>query len=196
MNRRVMVCGVAVLTGAGALAVMGDAGASRADRVAAAERTVWDRYASLPADVHAVPDEPSAIAAMIAHHQDAIDGARAFLARADPDSTVAHFAERIIRVQTDQVVTMSRWLAEWYPDARPHADWSPMFADPVSTATPEAFLTVMIAHHEHAITMYASWVAAGIVTHDQLGILASRIAKGQAGEIARMHQFLGSPVSP
>lgn len=162
---------------------------SRSDRVALAERRMWDRYGSLDSSAVETTSEAAAIADMIAHHTDAIDGALTLLANNGIDPDVRAFAERIVRVQRDQVATMQAWLDGWYPDVEIVSHWSPMFADPATTADEQAFLSTMIEHHEHAIVMYAGWVTAGLVTHDELGVLAARIARGQEGEIATMRQL-------
>ena len=167
-----------------------DAGeASRGERVALVERMMWDRYGAGPRVALASTSEPAAISDMIAHHSDAVDGSLALLADPDLDPAVRDFAKRIVRVQTEQIATMRTFLDEWYPGIHEPSRWMAMFADPRTTANESAFLATMIEHHEHAITMYAGWVAAGLVTHDDLGLLAARIAKGQEGEIATMRQL-------
>jgi uncharacterized protein (DUF305 family) len=169
----------------------GAAPSDRATRVALAERSVWDRYGDV-AEVDAPADttEAQALVDMIAHHRDAIAGSQAVLARtASP--AVADFAERLIRVQTEQIAQMETWLAAWYPQAAATSQWVPMFADPATSATDAAYLATMIDHHEHATSMYAGWVALGLIQHDELGLLAAHIAKGQEGEIARMTQLQG-----
>lgn len=166
---------------------------SRATRVAVAERTVWDRYgeqSTMAGMEHPVASEAQAIADMIAHHLDAIDGSQRIV-ETTRSTQVREFAQRVIRVQTEQVDQMRQWLAAWF-DVVPTSDWSPMFADPATTATDQVYLEVMIAHHEHAIAMYSGWVTAGVVHHDQLGLLAARIAQGQEGEIAFMRQLVGA----
>lgn len=165
---------------------------SRAERVGIADRTVWDRYGNEPeaaAMGQAATSEAQAIADMIAHHLDAIDGSRR-IAETTVSPQVRDLAQRMIRVQSDQVEHMRELLTLWF-DAGPSGEWDPMFADSATTASDNAYLTTMIAHHEHAISMYSSWVAAGVVQHDSLGLLAARIAQGQEGEIAYMHQLIG-----
>lgn len=166
------------------------AAAGRAQRVQVAERMVWDRYGAKVELADGALSEAQALADMIAHHRDAIDGSQAVLATTTSPA-VAEFARRVVRVQSAQLAQMDAWLAEWYPGLEPTAGWAPMFADPATTATDDAYLATMVSHHEHAITMYAGWVAAGVVEHDDLGLLAARIAQGQEGEIAFMRQLGG-----
>lgn len=151
---------------------------------------MWDRYGDVVEVSAPEQSEAQALVDMIAHHRDAISGSQAVLAHTTSPEIIA-FAERLIRVQTEQIAEMEAWVAEWYPTATPESHWAPMFADPASSATDERYLATMIDHHEHAISMYAGWVAVGVVQHDELGLLAAHIAKGQEGEIARMTQLLG-----
>jgi uncharacterized protein (DUF305 family) len=204
MSRRAaaMAVGVAIAAvgSAAAAAVTGSAGTppapSRDERVARAERTMWDRYGPLDPTPTVSGTEAQALVDMIAHHTDAIDGSITLLAQDAIDERVEALASRLIRVQREQVATMEGWLAEWYPSSTAASSWVPMFGDPHSLASPSAFLSTMIEHHQHAISMYAGWVASGTVGHHDLGLLAARIAKGQEGEIAYMLQLRSAIAQP
>lgn len=190
----VIVAVVALLfTGCGAPAPRADP----ADVRALNNRAIWNRYGA-PANSgqhdghHNDASEVDALDAMIAHHRDAVVGACAWLAEhATSDASVAAIATQIVRIQTAQIDSMQSWRSEWYPDEPSTATWQPMFTD-TALATDD-FLVTMIAHHEHAVVMYDTWIGDGTVMHDQLGNLARRIAQGQTGEIARMEQLLRHP---
>lgn len=157
--------------------------------IAANRRSVWNRYAlpSVNGAHHRPADEAQALVEMIAHHDDAVGAASEYAAVTDCPE-LADFAARIVRVQGEQVATMQSWLDEWYPASDRTSSWQPMFAA-AALRDDDAFLSTMIDHHRHAVEMYAGWVADGIVEHDELGQLASRIAHGQEGEIATMQQL-------
>lgn len=181
-----------VLVVAGLLAACGNE-PSRADQRASTvtlnERMTWARYAT-PTGVSVAPrvDEAQMLADMIGHHQDAIDASRVVLQR-DPSPAVRDFAERLIRVQSEQVASLQSWLDEWYPDANVQSTWEPLFADMDTTETDAAYVSVMVVHHEHAVAMYRTWVASGSVQHNDFGLLLRRVAKGQIGEIALLRQL-------
>lgn len=187
MRRMVLVVVVAGLLGAcGGESSRAD---QRARTVALNERMTWARYAS-PTGVSVSPkvDEAQMLVDMIGHHQDAIDASRAVLLR-HPSPQVRDFAERLIRVQSQQVTMLQGWLHEWYPASTVRSTWQPLFADDAATATDAAYLATMVVHHEHAVAMYRTWVASGSVQHNDFGLLMRRVAKGQIGEIALLRQL-------
>lgn len=187
------VVGVAVLVVA-ALAALGACSASephtsRAETVALNQRLIWSRYGS-PLAATAPVGESQMLIDMIAHHQDAIDASLVVLQRASAPE-VHDFAERLVRVQSQQVEQLSAWLAEWYPDATTQATWVRLFDEPRTVATDTDYVTTMIEHHRHAVAMYENWVASGALHHDEFGLLMRRVAKGQIGEVAALRQVLG-----
>ena len=149
----------------------------------------WARYAS-PTGVSVTPavDEAQMLVDMIGHHQDAIDASRVVLQR-HPSPEVRDFAERLIRVQSQQVTQLQDWLDEWYPDSTVQSTWQPLFTDASATSTDVAYLSMMVVHHQHAVAMYRTWVASGSVRHNDFGLLMRRVAKGQIGEIALLRQL-------
>lgn len=161
----------------------------RARTVALNERMTWARYAT-PTGVSVSPkvSEAQMLVDMIGHHQDAIDASRLVLQR-HPAPAVRDFAERLIRVQSQQVDQLQGWLDEWYPGSTAQTTWQPLFADATATATDEAYLSMMVVHHQHAVAMYRTWVVSGSVQHNDFGLLLRRVAKGQIGEIALLRQL-------
>ena len=161
----------------------------RAHTVALNERMTWARYAS-PTGVSVTPrvDEAQMLVDMIGHHQDAIDASRVVLRR-NPSPEVRDFAERLIRVQGEQVQQLQTWLDEWYPDSKVQSTWQPLFTDASATSTDVAYLSMMVVHHQHAVAMYRTWVASGSVRHNDFGLLMRRVAKGQISEIALLRQL-------
>ena len=158
------------------------------DPLGFAETLTFTRYAAGSPIRYPKVSEAEAVATMIVHHEDAITGATEYLAHAvDPD--VRAFAERVIRVQAEQVEQMRGWLAErGAQDATPA--WSLMFCTINDWGNDQSFLSTMIGHHEAAVSMYQSFVLNGSVTDLEMGLLLRSIGKGQIGEIAWMEQHL------
>lgn len=179
-----------------AIAVTLTAGAPHTTRAAHAADMDWvnhlvfTRYAAgYPSNYRPV-DQAVAVRTMIAHHQDAIDGSTQYLQHGT-DSIIRAFAERVIRVQTDQIGQMNAWLnANGGDDATPA--WAPVFCTIENWGTDSGYLTTMIGHHQAAIDMYRAYALNGSVTDPEMGILMRGIGKGQTGEIAWMEQQLGA----
>jgi uncharacterized protein (DUF305 family) len=187
MRRRTWPIAALAAVAALAVAACGDPPRSTRRSVQALnQRAVWNRYA-VAAEPTAEIAEDQILVEMIAHHADAI-GASQAISAAGSDAGVVAFAQRLARVQSEQVTQMEQWLAEWYPGSSAQATWTPMF-DGSARAADDAYLTVMIAHHEHALAMYQQWSTS--ILNNDLGVLMSHIAHGQEGEIAVMRQMLG-----
>lgn len=177
---------------------------ARAETLAANRVAMWQRYGrDVIASLSLTGGQADVLAAMIAHHQDAITGSAAFLtahesvqaptgfdAASSEQLTVA-LATRIERVQTDQVNKMQTWLDERGAPTRPGV-WEPMFDSESSTATVAGYLTTMMEHHHHAVMMYQTWASSDVVIDTEVGLMLRSIAKGQEGEMAMMCQLLGS----
>ncbi|MFI7577698.1 DUF305 domain-containing protein [Micromonospora sp. NPDC049497] len=140
---------------------------------------------------------------MIPHHQQAVEMADLATTRAG-DSEVKRLAGQIKAAQGPEVATMSGWLAEWgrpvpSPGAEmPHMDhgmpgmMSEADMSKLAAASgrefDRQFLTMMIAHHEGAVTMAQTELSEGA---DPRGKdLAQQIITSQQAEIATMRKIL------
>ncbi|KUL31747.1 copper resistance protein [Actinoplanes awajinensis subsp. mycoplanecinus] len=151
---------------------------------------------------------------MIPHHQQAVQMAALADGRAG-SSEVKDLAATIKAAQQPEIDTMSQWLTAWgHPmpamsgsvmpgmdasvmpgmdhDAMPGA-MSPADMDKLTTAKGAAFdkqfLTLMISHHEGAVTMAQQEVAQG--TSPEAKTLAQKIITDQQAEITEMKGLLG-----
>ncbi|MFI2649106.1 DUF305 domain-containing protein [Micromonospora fulviviridis] len=142
---------------------------------------------------------------MIPHHQQAVEmselaGTRA----ADPE--VKKLAGQVTAAQGPEIATMRGWLAAWgrpapsasaghgmpgmdhgMPGMMSEADLAKLAAAS-GTDFDRQFLTMMIAHHEGAITMAREEIARGV--HPDATALARQIVTTQQGEIDAMRKVL------
>lgn len=157
------------------------------------------------ADTKMYNDADSAFAAaMIPHHEQAVEMAKLASARAS-DPRVKDLAARIEAAQEPEIAMMSGWLTAW--GASGHGsdhgmdhggmmDGMMSEADMTNLAAgngpdfDKAFLAMMIAHHEGALTMAEAAVKSG--SNSDAKSLAQSIIDGQAKEIAEMKAILGN----
>ncbi len=143
---------------------------------------------------------------MIPHHRQATEMAALADGRST-DPAVLDLAAKIIAAQQPEIDAMSGWLTSWdeeVPSAAgemegmDHGSSSDMpgmmssedlasLEDATGSAFDEAFLTMMIEHHEGAIEMAATEVSDGTYAHAIT--LAKKIQKDQAAEIALMESL-------
>lgn len=129
---------------------------------------------------------------MIPHHQEAIDTARIMAARSDRPE-MKRFAQDIIRVQTNEIAQMRRWLGEWYPGRDTNVTVSPMMRDLNNLqgdALDRAFLEDMMMHHMGAVMMSQMLLNRNLVQHEPVRPFAQQIATSQRQEIGRMQTWL------
>ncbi|MEV1143180.1 DUF305 domain-containing protein [Micromonospora sp. NPDC049799] len=140
---------------------------------------------------------------MIPHHQQAVEMADLATTRAG-DSEVKRLAGQIKAAQGPEIATMSGWLAEWgRPAPSPGAEMPHMDhgmpgmmseADMSKLAAASGrefdrqFLTMMIAHHEGAVTMAQTELSEG--ADPRAKDLAQQIITSQQAEIATMRKIL------
>ncbi|MGC4806646.1 DUF305 domain-containing protein [Micromonospora sp. DT233] len=146
---------------------------------------------------------------MIPHHQQAVQMADLAATRAvDPE--VKQLAAQIKAAQGPEIETMTGWLTAWGTPASagmkhgasPHvmpsmdhempgmmteADMAKL-AEATGTAFDKRFLTMMIAHHEGAITMARDETKGG--ANADAKALAARIIEAQQAEIGTMNKIL------
>jgi uncharacterized protein (DUF305 family) len=141
---------------------------------------------------------------MIPHHQQAVEMAKLAATRAK-DAHVKELARRIQTAQDPEITTMTGWLATWgKPTQAPgmsmdmgNGSMSGMMSDAemrqleaeTGTAFDKQFLTMMIAHHQGAISMAKEELAKGSVPDAKT--LAQKIFTTQQAEIDTMNNLLG-----
>ncbi|MEN3533886.1 DUF305 domain-containing protein [Microbispora sp. ZYX-F-249] len=141
---------------------------------------------------------------MIPHHHQALEMAKLAEDRAG-SSKVKELAKQIEAAQDPEIRTMTGWLESWGVQA-PGEDGMPM--DHMDHGMPgmmsaedmrkleglkgaefdKAFLTMMIQHHEGAITMAKEEQGAGV--HEPAKQMADSIIPGQSAEISTMKKLL------
>lgn len=135
---------------------------------------------------------------MIPHHQQAIEMADLALKNTSTSAAVRSLATQIKGAQAPEIATMTGWLTSWGASTTSSMDMGTgmMTAQDMASlkaATGPAFdktwLTLMIKHHEGAITM-AKDVAA-TTSDTAVKALATAIVDGQQKEITTMTGLLG-----
>ncbi|SCG62472.1 DUF305 domain-containing protein [Micromonospora halophytica] len=140
---------------------------------------------------------------MIPHHQQAVQMSELADGRAQ-DPEVKQLAAQIKAAQAPEIATMTGWLTAW---GRPVPSGSPaaghmdhgmpgMMSDAdmaklkaaSGTEFDRQFVTMMIAHHEGAITMAKEEVANGVSAEAKA--MAQQIVTAQQGEIDAMNKIL------
>lgn len=144
---------------------------------------------------------------MVGHHEQAVD--MSVLARANGASPeVQALADQIEAAQEPEIETMNGWLEEWGVTGDDHHgahgdhgsmdhDMAGMASEAELAQLAEAtgadfdrlFLTLMIAHHEGAVTMCSRVIETGKSRSVQE--LARQIVETQEAEITAMKELLG-----
>ncbi|MFI1191778.1 DUF305 domain-containing protein [Micromonospora sp. NPDC020750] len=142
---------------------------------------------------------------MIPHHRQAVEMAELADSRA-ADAEVKRLAVQIKGAQGPEIATMAGWLTGWgrpvpsdgpghgmpgmdhgMPGMMSDADMTRL-AGATGSEFDRQFLTMMIAHHEGAITMAKEELAKG--THADAKAMAQGIVTAQQGEIDAMNKIL------
>lgn len=135
---------------------------------------------------------------MIPHHEQAIEMADLALDNPSASGEVRRLAEQIKAAQDPEIQTMNRWLREWGASASAPMDHGPggMMSAKDMTALGQAkgsafdrmWLTMMVEHHEGAVTMAQDVLS---TTADAaVKALSQAIVDGQKEEIATMQGLL------
>jgi uncharacterized protein (DUF305 family) len=138
-----------------------------------------------------VDSEAAFIAAMIPHHREAVESARAVL-KTTQRPEVRELSQAVIDTQTAEIATLEGWLNNWYPDT-PAPAYEPMMPDPQGLSPDEAdraFLEGMIMHHQGAIGMAQAYLNGNFEKRDEVVQMAEAIVTVQDGEIAQMQGWL------
>ncbi|MDL4772384.1 MULTISPECIES: DUF305 domain-containing protein [Thermomonosporaceae] len=143
---------------------------------------------------------------MIPHHRQAVQMSKV-VAAGSGDAEVKRLAARIERAQAPEIQTMTGWLKQWGAGERPaaggqmpgmdHGAGMPgmmsdaqmkKFSGLKGAALDERFLTMMIEHHEGAVTMAGDELSKG--ANGPAKTLAQAIVTTQRTEIATMRSML------
>ncbi|WP_026556811.1 DUF305 domain-containing protein [Arthrobacter sp. 35W] len=137
---------------------------------------------------------------MIPHHAQAVQMSEAMLAKGGLDPRVRGLALKIKDAQAPEIETLTGWLATWGEPTTmggghtmsgmlTEAELSALAAAEGTEAS-KLFLAQMTAHHEGAIEMARTEVAAGL--NADAVALATAIASSQDTEIKDMQQLLAA----
>lgn len=193
----------AALTACGGHSDMTGAGSAASSPSAAASPSAG-ASASPSADDAARAADVMFAQMMIPHHEQAVEMADLALAPAAGAGTdVTALATRIKAAQAPEIATMSGWLSAWGAEADDDmggmhhgASMPGMMSDEDMAALGDArgdafdrmWLTMMVAHHEGALTMADDVL--GTTQDRQVRTLAEAVVAGQTAEIATMKSLL------
>ncbi|MCW2912204.1 MAG: copper resistance protein [Actinomycetia bacterium] len=212
-KRTLAFCTATIIGLAGIAGIAGIAGCGGKDNkssdlgdMSMANPSVSTSTSAAPAAQHNDQDVMFA-QAMSAHHQQAVEMARLAVTKAK-NPAVKTLAGQIEQAQGPEIKTMTGWLNSWGVTPSPSGGGMPgmpgmdkgpgqgmMSAaemkklDKASGAAfDKMFLTMMIKHHEGAITMAKVEQANG--SYDPAKTLAANIVSGQSAQIATMRSLL------
>ncbi|MGI5167209.1 DUF305 domain-containing protein [Spirillospora sp. CA-253888] len=206
MNKRILVIGAAVLLGTAACGGDGGKGdGAKPGHGAMSSGAASSSAAPSPAAGHNAQDVMFA-QMMIPHHRQAVEMSKV-VAAGSGDAEVKRLAAQIERAQAPEIETMSGWLRQWgeqvpaegvAPPAMNHhgggmagmmtPEQMAGFRKLKGEALDRRFLTMMIEHHEGAVTMAREEQAKG--AHPAAKTMADEIVRTQQDEIAAMKKML------
>jgi uncharacterized protein (DUF305 family) len=200
--RRSLLLGVAA-TAAVALAACGGSGDSSSGPMSGMHSSASATASASASSTAAAFNDDDVMFAqmMIPHHQQAVEMAKLATTRAS-DAQVKALAQRIQAAQGPEITTMTGWLTAWgHPlsgDSMDmgHGSMPGMMSDSdmkqlkaaTGAAFDKQFLTMMITHHQGAISMAKDEQAKGANTDAKK--LAQNIITAQQTEIATMSGLL------
>jgi uncharacterized protein (DUF305 family) len=139
-----------------------------------------------------VQSERTFITGMIPHHQEAVDTAKAVIARGGTTPEIRQLAENIIVAQEKEIADMKAWYEVWYKESyKDDGTYVPMMRDLSTLSGAEldkTFLEDMIMHHMGAIMMARS--VQPYIEHQELETLTEAVVTTQSVEISHMRQML------
>jgi uncharacterized protein (DUF305 family) len=144
----------------------------------------------------AVSSEAAFIAAMVAHHQEAVDVAREVAERAERDEVRA-LAAAIVVDQGAEIDRLRSWWAAWYPDQPPvvHVPMMRRLEGLTPAEVDLVFVADTIHHHEMAIVMAEDLLALG-EARPEVEALAREVVRTQGEEIATLRGWLDAWSAP
>jgi uncharacterized protein (DUF305 family) len=148
-----------------------------------------------PGSTHTTPMDMGRhfIEEMIPHHEDAVRMADLAPAQAEHPQ-LRDLAEKIKRVQTEEIALMRGWYQTWYGTGVPSSTMGGMVMGGSDSMTldgarpfDKAFIEQMIPHHDMAVMM--SRMVLQRVTRPELRRLLQSIIISQSAEIAQMRRW-------
>lgn len=128
---------------------------------------------------------------MVAHHQETVDAASAFVAITD-DENLRALAQGMINIQSAELTQLRQWLSEWYQVTDPvGAEYVPTMRRVQNLrglALNRAFATDMAAHHELAIAL--SRQVQTLQPHREIQSMAGNIQVIQMEEMLTLRDWL------
>jgi len=147
-----------------------------------------------PGMMESVDSEYEFLIKMIPHHEEAVAKAKILRDNTNREE-MREFAKDIIKVQTQEIDEMEKYLAEWYPDRTDNYQYEPMMGNYEGLSGKEldyAFLEDMIFHHMGAVMMSQQLIMRGLDQHEDVYLLARSIRNSQRQEIFMMRDWLNS----
>ncbi|RCW50622.1 DUF305 domain-containing protein [Halanaerobium sp. ST460_2HS_T2] len=145
-----------------------------------------------PGMMESVDSEYDYLVKMIPHHEEAVSKAKILRDNTNREE-MRKFAKDIIKVQTQEIKEMKKYLAEWYPDKTNNYQYQPMMGDYKGLSGEEldyAFLQDMIFHHMGAVMMSQQLIVQDLAEHRSVFLLARSIRDSQRQEIFMMQDWL------
>jgi uncharacterized protein (DUF305 family) len=186
---------VSTLAACGADSTAGGGGSAKTSAAPSASSAAADPAAHNGQDANFAAD-------MVSHHEQAVEMAKLVPSRSDTPA-VTDLAGRIQAAQDPEIATMKGWLKGWRlpePENMSGMDMSgsmPGMMSPADlkelaglrgAAFDRMFLTMMLAHHEGAITMAKTQITSG--QSPPAKALAQQIITAQTKEIAEIRTLL------
>jgi uncharacterized protein (DUF305 family) len=138
-----------------------------------------------------ITSEAGFIAAMVAHHQEAVDVASEAAQRGERDEVRALAAEIVVEGAAE-IDRLRAWWTAWHPD-EPPAAYAPMMRRLVGLTPAEfdlVFFTDMVHHHETAVAMAEELLARGEGARPEVEGLARDVIRAQGEEVANLRGWL------
>ena len=199
------IVGPLTAAGAGVILLLGVAGCGSTETAAPASASTGSMTSTSASD----PGDVQFAQQMIPHHEQAVEMARLALDdRAGASAEVKSLAQQISTAQEPEIATMSGWMSQWGAstdmggmdhgmDGMDGMDgmMSDQQMGDLAAATGADFdqqwLTMMIQHHEGAVSMADTVL--GTTNDARVSELARAVVQGQKAELATMQGLLRAP---
>ena len=162
-----------------------------------------DDDAGAPAtETQSVPFDRAFIDAMVPHHEEAIEMARAAKEAGLSEPVLVEIADAIIATQQEEIDRMKAWREEWFGSAEIDPDGARALGMPMEEMgmneapvdfsgeqdVDGAFAAMMVAHHKGAIAM--AELARQRTEREEIASLAADIVAAQQEEIETLQEFV------
>lgn len=145
-----------------------------------------------PGMMESINSEYEFLVKMIPHHEEAVYNAKILKENTNREE-MKQFASDIIKVQTQEIEEMKKYLSEWYPNRVNNYQYQPMMGDYKGLKGEELdyqFLQDMIFHHMGAVMMSQQLIMQELAEHRSVYLLARSIRDSQRQEIFMMREWL------